>query len=91
MNRCYRTAWNHRKGVWQAISERGTASRARGCLCRLTMGTVPSAVAAAGILLITPNAYAELPSGGTVVAGDAALSQHNHTLTIDQSSQNAAI
>ncbi|WP_249979226.1 filamentous hemagglutinin N-terminal domain-containing protein, partial [Vreelandella olivaria] len=42
-------------------------------------------------LLITPNAYAELPSGGTVVAGDAALSQHNHTLTIDQSSQNAAI
>ncbi|ASK18189.1 ESPR-type extended signal peptide-containing protein [Halomonas sp. N3-2A] len=27
MNRCYRIAWNHRKGVWQAISEPGISTK----------------------------------------------------------------
>lgn len=90
MNRCYRIAWNHRKGVWQAISEAGASTKARGSACRLTIGTAPAA-AALGLSLIASHAYAELPSGGTVVAGETAFSSQSNTLTIDQTSQNTAI
>ena len=83
MNRVYRVVWNGRKRVWQAAAETcgrhsggGTARSTIGAVTLLTgalMGGVPLAVQAG-----------ELPSGGTLVAGDAHLGRQGDTLTIDQ-------
>ena len=97
MNRVYQVVWNVRRRVWQAAAETCGRQR-RGALSAGGSGSVsrPSAprVAAGALLLILIPFTARagtLPDGGRVVAGDASIGRQGDTLTIDQSSHNAAI
>ncbi|WP_171051149.1 GLUG motif-containing protein, partial [Halomonas sp. ATBC28] len=97
MNRVYRVVWNRRRRVWQAAAENSGSHRGGG---GTTAGT-PRAILfahdlrplAAALLSVMPLAVqaGELPSGGTVVAGQASIARQGDTLTIDQSSHKAAV
>ena len=85
MNRVYRLVWNATTGVWQAVCEcskgrgktKARTSRATNlsCLIASALGVMPLVVLAA-----------DLPTGGQVVAGSAAISQAGTTLTVTQTS-----
>ncbi len=75
VNRIYRTIWSRRLGAWVAVPERarGRSQAGRG-------GLVPGGllVLAAAWLGVQP-ASAQLPTGGSVAAGSAAIVQNSAT------------
>ncbi len=88
VNRIYRTIWSRRLGAWVAVPERarGRSQAGRG-------GLVPGGllVLAAAWLGVQP-ASAQLPTGGSVAAGSAAIVQNSATsMTVQQSTARAAI
>lgn len=89
LNRAFRVVWNASKSVWQAVCETGTtkgraALSVRSSLCMAVL------MAAAGAAAAAPAAT-ELPTGGTVVAGSAAISTSGARMDVSQSSQRAVI
>ncbi|MCK0745099.1 MBG domain-containing protein [Chromohalobacter nigrandesensis] len=85
----YRLVWSMAEGDWRVASEIGPR-RAKGTGRHRTRAARCLAVGSA--CLVPAMAMAgELPSGGTVVAGDAAIERQGDNLTIQQSSQRAAI
>ena len=89
LNHVYSIVWNATLGLWQVASEvtrgrgkTGTSQQAR---------KVRRALAAAGLTLAAPSAWAVLPTGGTVVAGQATINQAGNALNINQSTDKAAI
>ncbi|MFM2342444.1 MAG: hypothetical protein RLZZ592_2097, partial [Pseudomonadota bacterium] len=107
MNKVHRTVYNEALGAWVAVSEVdrsvcagagstgsavcATSSRhpSRG-IGRLVMTAVAAALVSAGWAQAAPGAT-ELPTGGSVVAGQASLSTSGATLTVQQGSARAAI
>ncbi|WP_349741231.1 YDG domain-containing protein [Roseateles cavernae] len=81
LNHTYRLIWNERTQAYVAVAETttGRGKRASGALL------LASLLACGGAAAQSPAAGA-LPSGGSVVAGQAQLSQTGKQLQIDQSS-----
>ncbi len=85
MNRFYRLVWNATTGVWQAVCE---CSKGRGKTKARTSRATNLSCLIAGALGVMPLVVlaADLPTGGQVVAGSAAISQAGTTLTVTQTS-----
>ncbi len=81
MNRIYTTIWNHAINAWTVVSEVASTRGKRG------------ASRVAGALLLAPLAAAagDLPTGGTVTAGQGSLHQAGNVLTIQQNTDKLAI
>ncbi len=90
MNNIYRRVWNEATGTWQAASEN---AKGRGKRASKRMGALALLVSGAAALAAPPNppAPTQLPTGGKVVAGVAAISQAAAVLNVNQSSARAAI
>ena len=92
MNKTYRLIWNDLTCTWVAVAEcaKGRGKLASGAVLLAAAGTVftvPLALAAPP----NPPAPTQLPTGGQVVAGQAAISQSATVLNINQTSQRAAL
>ncbi|WP_288255173.1 filamentous hemagglutinin N-terminal domain-containing protein [uncultured Hydrogenophaga sp.] len=80
MNRIYTTVWSHTISAWTVVSETARSRGKRG------------ATRLAGALLLAPvAALAQLPTGGSIVAGQGSLNQAGNTLTVNQGSDKLAI
>ena len=86
MNNTYRLVWNATLGLWQAAPE---TAKGRG-KSKSSRALRPLAGAAALVLASAAWAGA-LPSGGTVVAGQATITQSGNVMTIDQGTAKTAI
>ena len=92
MNKIYRIVWNAITSTWVAVAETAKGhGKASG-----SVGTVAAALALAGLALAAPAfaqtvAGSQLPSGGNVVAGSANISQSAAVMSINQSTNRAAI
>ncbi|MFO0120840.1 MAG: filamentous hemagglutinin N-terminal domain-containing protein, partial [Burkholderiales bacterium] len=87
MNHSYRVVWNRSTSSWQAVCE--TAKR-----CGKSGRASLKLVAVTGVAALAGVAQAQtvnLPTGGQVVAGSAAISQSGTSMTITQGSAKAAI
>ncbi|WP_068858083.1 ESPR domain-containing protein [Perlucidibaca aquatica] len=83
LNHVYRIVWNATLGFWQVASE---ATRGRG-----KAGSSQQVRKARRAALAAPAAWAVLPTGGVVVAGQASIQQAGNALNIVQGSDKAAI
>jgi filamentous hemagglutinin family protein len=83
MNRCYRLVWNDVTRTWTVASElaRRRGKRASGCAL---LAVCVCATAA-------PPTPSQLPAGGQVVAGQAAIASSGARMDVNQVSQRAAI
>ena len=104
MNKVYRLIWNELSNTFVAVAEnvKGRGKRAStACANRSDLGTMHPGLrikilAALLALIISPAFAAQpadyaLPSGGTVTAGTATISQSGARMDINQSSQRTAI
>ena len=91
MNKIYRLIWDETLGAWTAVCEtaKGRGKRASGRVAALTLILAISATALAAPP--NPPAPTQLPSGGKVVAGQAAIAQSAALMSITQSTPRAAI
>ena len=88
LNRIYRLVWNEEQGAFVAVAEnaRGRGKRSARVGAALVLG-----VAAFGAAWAGGPAPGALPSGGTVVAGQATIAQQGSQMTVQQGSARAAI
>jgi filamentous hemagglutinin family protein len=102
MNRIYRLVWSERLGAMVAVAENcaGHGKRSGGVVGSVVNGAVSGALLALGLSMsgmagmahaADGPAPAALPSGGKVVAGQAAISQSGARMDITQTSRRAAI
>ncbi|MGX4642826.1 MBG domain-containing protein [Massilia sp. SYSU DXS3249] len=86
MNNTYRLVWNATLSLWQAAPEtaKGRGKNKSSRALRPFAGVAAFALASAAW-------SGQLPGGGTVVAGQATISQSGNVMTIDQSTAKAAI
>ena len=106
MNRVYRLIWNDITHTWVAVAEialvrgkrtSGTVGRARRGVrgASVRVRAIGLNVLAASLAVIGIPSYAldknALPTGGSVVAGSASISQAANVLTVQQASQRAAL
>jgi filamentous hemagglutinin family protein len=94
MNKTYRLIWNDFTNTWVAVSEiaRARGKRASGAVLLAAAGFI--AVPPAPTFAAPPNppVATQLPTGGQLVAGQATIAPRvNNTLTVNQSSNRAAI
>lgn len=87
MNRFYRVIWNASKGVWQAVTEHGKGQGKTKGMRALRR----AAAVALGLASLSVMAADVLPTGGNVVAGNAAISQSGSAMTINQTTNKAVI
>lgn len=87
MNRFYRVIWNASTGAWQAVTE---LSKGQG-KTKGMRALRRAAVVTLGLVSMSAMAADVLPTGGTVVAGNAAISQSGSAMTINQSTNKAVI
>jgi fibronectin-binding autotransporter adhesin len=86
MNKVYRLVWNELAGVWVAVAEH---VKVQGqCISGIILASVAMVTSALGQ---TAPAANTLPTGGQVVAGQAAITQSGATMTINQGTQRTAI
>ena len=92
MNKTHRTIWNEALGAWVAVSEivksHIKSKRAKRLLATLLLGTALGSALAAPP---NPPAPTALPTGGVVSAGAAIIGTASAVMTINQTSQRAAI
>ena len=89
MNKTHRLVWNESRGLWIAASE-NTSSRGKRSRLRRIVTAVASALLAP-VALAAPPAPTTLPTGGQVVAGQAAIAQSGAQMTINQASDRAIL
>ncbi|HCN88668.1 MAG TPA: filamentous hemagglutinin, partial [Oxalobacteraceae bacterium] len=93
MNHIYRSIWNEKTGTFVAVSENtnsgGKKASAGGSVVAGTSFAL-KALAVSLMLAFGPIAYA-LPIDGQVTAGSATITGSSNSMTINQSSQNAAL
>ncbi len=92
MNHIYRSIWNEKTGTFVAVSENTksdgkSASSGDGVT---SAGFALKALTLSLMLAFGTNSYA-LPTGGTVAAGNASITNGSGSMTINQSSQNAVL
>lgn len=98
MNRIYRSIWNDTSGTFVAAPEHANSAGKKsssGATAAASAGSGGARFALKGLALslmlsFGTHLYA-LPTGGVVAAGSASIAGSAGTMTINQSSQNAAI
>lgn len=94
LNRIFKVIWSKVQMAWVAVSEATTAHGKQQSITRITR-TVTTVVMLTGGAAIaappSPPAPNQLPTGGQVAAGIAAIGTNGNTMTITQSSNRAAI
>src|SRR5690606_28065264 len=93
MNHVYRIVFNRARGLLQVASEftsaRGAgAGRLAGATRRATLAVALALAAGPAVAQVAPN---QLPTGGTVVGGDATIGSTGNTMTVTQNSARALI
>ena len=94
LNHIYRVVWNASLGLWQVASEVARNSGKTQSEQRKTRCLKVGAAAVAGALasLSIPSvAFAQLPTGGQVVGGQASIVQNGNALNLNQTTDRAAI
>ena len=94
LNHIYRVVWNASLGLWQVASEVARNSGKTQSEQRKTRCLKVGAAAVVGALasMAIPNiAFAQLPTGGQVVGGQASIVQNSNALNINQGTDRAAI
>lgn len=93
MNRIYRSIWNAKAGSFVAVSEHTSASgkkTAGGASVVSATGMPLKALALSLLLAYGFNVYA-LPQGGQLAGGNATVSTSASSMTVNQTSQTAAL
>lgn len=90
MNKTYRLIWSDICGTWVAVAE-FTRSHGKRAGSLLLMAAATSALAAPPNPPPPTQLPTQLPTGGSIVAGQASIGQSGATLNIDQSSPRAAL
>jgi filamentous hemagglutinin family protein len=93
MNKIYRTIWNEKAGNFVAVSE---LTKSGGKTPSSVSGEVEEAggvlkAAVAALLLAFGSPLYAMPTDGVVAAGEASISSTAGSMTITQTSQNAAL
>ena len=97
LNHIYRVVWNASLGLWQVASEvarsGGKTQSEQRKTRRAKVGAAAVAGAFAGLasIAIPSVAFAQLPTGGQVVGGQASIVQSGNSLNINQGTDRAAI
>lgn len=87
MNKTFTKVWSAKHGAFVAVAE---TARRRGKMGSGLVGALLSTLVLGGVNAQSLSAGA-LPTGGQVTAGAAVIQQSGATLSVDQSSQRAAI
>ena len=77
--------------AWVAVSEATTAHGKQQSITRITRTVTTVAMLTGGAAIAAPPAVNQLPTGGQVAAGIAAIGVSGNTMTVTQSSNRAAI
>jgi len=77
--------------AWVAVSEATTAHGKQQSITRITRTITTVAMLSGGAAIAAPPAPNQLPTGGQVAAGVAAIGTNGNTMTVTQSSNRAAI
>lgn len=92
MNKIYRLIWNSVRQAWavthEAASARGKPASARK---RLNLAAATAVLAASTLAQAAPPAPNTLPTGGQVVAGQAAITQSGSVMNIQQATNKAIV
>src|SRR5574343_631157 len=97
LNRIFKVIWSKVQMAWVAVSEATTAQGKQQSLTRITrtLGTASAVAMLSGGAAIAappaPPAPTQLPTGGQVAAGVAAIGTNGNTMTVTQNSDRAAI
>jgi len=103
LNRVYRVVYNRTKGVWQAVAEIGRSQGKHSAgsrqkqpglvkiLSALARQLSPKALLGSLFLVSTSALAADLPQNGQVTHGQAKIQTDGQNMTINQSSDKAAI
>lgn len=92
INRAYRLVWSDRLNAYVAAAEtaRGRGLRAIRGVATLLLAALGT-IGHVGAQTVAPPASTQLPTGGSVVAGQAAIGHSGARLDINQTSNRAAI
>lgn len=93
MNRTYRLIWNEKAATFIAVPESaksGDGKARAGASMAIRAGFALKALAGSLLVAFGSTSHA-LPVGGEVVAGSATVTSGNGTMTVNQTSQNAAL
>ena len=77
--------------AWVAVSEATSAHGKQQSITRITRTITTVAMLSGGAAIAAPPALNQLPTGGQVAAGIAAIGVSSNTMTVTQSSNRAAI
>jgi filamentous hemagglutinin family protein len=98
MNKIHKSIWNEITGTFVAVAETAKAGGKRVSAqmgisksVRFALQPLALALLAAGIAHAAPPVPTQLPTNGSVVAGQASISQSNAVMTITQGSNRAAV
>ncbi|WP_097461811.1 two-partner secretion domain-containing protein [Mangrovitalea sediminis] len=89
MNKVYRIVWSNARQAYTVASEHAVAHGKTANTVKRVAGVVVGAVMAQSVL--AAPAPGALPTGGQVVAGQAAITQSGNAMTIQQGSNKAII
>ena len=90
MNKIYRLIWSEILNAWVAVSEI-VKTRGKRSSRVITSAIVLSALTFGNLSIAGPPGVNELPTGGSVAAGSASISQSSNTMTIQQATQRAVL
>ncbi|PJD00060.1 hypothetical protein GQ37_000005, partial [Janthinobacterium sp. BJB1] len=89
MNHIYRVVWNATTGFWQAVSEFGSGrTKSTTSRTRRRQAAIALLAGAAGGFAAAADS---LPTHGQLVTGQASVAYAGKTMTVNQSSQKAAL
>ncbi len=94
LNRLFRLVWNHRLNIWCVAPETARSkgkTRSSGQTPGARHGSTPFKQLPLALMLGTNVAWAELPQGGQISAGDGSLSYQGNQLNVQQNSDRMAL
>ncbi|MBU3595144.1 autotransporter-associated beta strand repeat-containing protein, partial [Polynucleobacter sp. 86C-FISCH] len=91
LNRIFKVIWSKVQMTWIAVSEITRAHGKQQSLTRITRTITTVAVMSGGAAIAAPPAANQLPTGGQISAGVAAIMNNGNAMTVTQSSNRAAI
>ncbi|BBU69766.1 autotransporter-associated beta strand repeat-containing protein [Fluviibacter phosphoraccumulans] len=91
LNRIFKVIWSKVQMAWVAVSEAATAHGKQQSITRITRTVTTVAMLTGGAAIAAPPSPNQLPTGGQVAAGIAAIGTNGNTMTVTQTSDRAAI
>ena len=91
LNRIFKVIWSKVQLAWVAVSEATAVHGKQQSIIRITRTVTTVAMLSGGAAIAAPPAPNQLPTGGQVAAGIAAIGTNGNTMTVTQTSNRAAI